>query len=48
MFKKETEIIVQCNSSAEREKLVSAIMTLRQFIIPSQGTVDLLTITVNS
>jgi len=48
MFKNEIEMVILVPTLLEREKLVSAILTLRNFVIPSTGHIDLLTILVNS
>jgi hypothetical protein len=48
IFKKEIDMILNIASSSDKEKLVSTILTLRNFVIPPQGFVDTLTILINS
>lgn len=37
LFKKETEMVLKVPSSQDREKLLSAILTLRGFVVPASG-----------
>ena len=47
LFKRETEMVLNVPTLEARERLLSAILTLRSFVLPSTGHIDSLTILIN-